>query len=72
MARKQDPEFFDCQDCNKVALLSYAQTEYKCPGCGSTNGQVISNDELERRIDEGDVFFLIDLSPNGRDKPKRQ
>ena len=72
MARKQrDPEFFDCHDCHKVTLLTNAQPDYKCPGCGSANGEIISSDELERRVEEGGVFS-IDLSPNGRDKAKRQ
>jgi Zn finger protein HypA/HybF involved in hydrogenase expression len=71
MARKIDPKFFECLDCEKVTLLATTTPESTCPGCGSANGRVISSSELERRIEEGAVFS-IDLSPGRPDQPKRQ
>jgi len=71
MARKIDPKFFECLDCEKVTLLGTTTLESTCPGCGSANGRVISSSELERRIEEGAVFS-IDLSPGRPDQPKRQ
>ena len=71
MARKIDPKFFECLDCEKVTLLGTTTPESTCPGCGSANGRAISSSELERRVEEGAVFS-IDLSPGGPDQPKRQ
>ena len=71
MARKIDPKFFECLDCENVSLLGNTTSESTCPGCGSTNGRVISSSELERRIEEGAVFS-IDLSPGRRDQSNRQ
>jgi len=71
MARKLDPKFFECLECENVTLLGTTTSESTCPGCGSANGRVISSSELERRIEEGAVFS-IDLSPGGRDEHKRQ
>jgi len=71
MARKIDPKFFECCDCENVTLLGNTTSDSTCPGCGSANGRVISSFELERRIEEGAVFS-IDLSPGRRDQPKRQ
>ena len=70
MARKLDPKFFECLDCENVTLLGNTTFESTCPGCGSANGRVISSSELERRIEDG-AIFAIDLSPGGREKPKR-
>ena len=71
MARKIDPKFFECLDCEKVTLLGTTTLESTCPGCGSANGRVISSSELERRIEEGAVFS-IDLSPGRRDELRRR
>jgi len=71
MARKIDPKFFACLDCENVTLLGTTTSESTCPGCGSAHGRVISSSELERRIEEGAVF-TIDLSPGRPDLPKRQ
>jgi len=71
MARKLDPKFFECLECENVTLLGTTTSESTCPGCGSANGRVISSSELERRIEEG-AIFNIDLSPGRPDEPKRQ
>ena len=71
MARKLDPKFFECLDCENVTLLGTTPSESTCPGCGSANGRVISSFELERRIEEGGVF-TIDLSPGRGAQPNRQ
>ena len=71
MARKIDPKFFECLDCENVSLLGNTTSESTCPGCGSTNGRVISSSELERRIEEGAVFE-INLTPAPPDGPKRE
>jgi len=71
MARKLDPKFFECLDCENVTLLGTTTSESTCPGCGSANGRVISSSELERRIEDG-AIFNIDLSPGRRDELKRQ
>jgi Zn finger protein HypA/HybF involved in hydrogenase expression len=71
MARKRDLKLFECADCKKVILLRNTTAERTCPGCGSANGQVISSDEIERRIEEGAVFN-IDLTPGAGERPKRQ
>jgi hypothetical protein len=70
MRQKREPKFFDCSNCKKVTLIAKGDDENTCPGCSSENGDVISSSELERRIEEGAVFD-IDLSPGGRDKPRR-
>ena len=67
MARKQDLKFFECLECESVALLGSATSERTCPGCGSANGRVISSSELEKRIEEGAVYS-IDLSPDWYDE----
>lgn len=34
--------FYDCFNCHKVTPIDTA--EEKCPLCGSTNGEVLTND----------------------------
>jgi len=70
MARGRDAKFFECPDCNKFTLLGNITGADTCPGCGSPNGRIISSSELEKRVEAGAVVN-IDLSPGGRDKPKR-
>jgi len=68
MARKRETRFFECPDCQKATLLSDTTSEDICPGCGSPSGRVISSAELERRMKD----LVSILSPNGRDKLRRQ
>jgi Zn finger protein HypA/HybF involved in hydrogenase expression len=68
MARKRGTRFFECPDCQKATLLSDTTSEDICPGCGSPSGRVISSAELERRMKD----LASILSPNGRDKFRRQ
>ena len=71
MARKRDPQFFQCGDCKSVTLVGATISASTCPRCGAANGRVISSSELERRIEDGAVFS-IDLSRGGRDESERQ
>ena len=56
MARKREPKFFECRDCENVTLLGSTTSESTCPGCGSANGQIISTSEVERRLEKGAIF----------------
>jgi Zn finger protein HypA/HybF involved in hydrogenase expression len=71
MAREMEPRFFECSHCENITVLGNTASESTCPGCGSTNGRVISSSELERRIEEGAVFE-INLTPAPPDGPKRE
>lgn len=53
-------EFFNCFACKKVSPF-VGSTEGKCPGCGSSNGEVISKQRVQEGMKAG-AFFSIDPS----------
>jgi rRNA maturation endonuclease Nob1 len=61
---------YQCFACSRVFLLLTGD-EKKCPSCGGTNGQVVSNE----RVIEGEkagVYWNIDPRTGGRPKKKRR
>lgn len=60
---------FQCFSCNRVFLLIGANAE-KCPSCGGTNGEVISNERVREGREAG-VYYDIDLKTGGRAKRRR-
>ena len=63
-------EFFNCFGCSKVAPL-IGNVERKCPSCGSTNGEVISQERFNAGFKAG-AFYNIDPRTGGRAKKKRR
>jgi hypothetical protein len=62
--------FYNCFACRKVAPLAES-TQEKCPACGSTNGERISNERFNEGFKAG-VFFNIDPKTGKPAKKKRR
>ncbi|MFL9921586.1 hypothetical protein PQR75_40795 [Paraburkholderia fungorum] len=62
-------EFFECFACMKVMPLVRPE-EKVCPGCGSTNGQIISSERVKEGMEAG-TFYNIDPRTGKRAKKKR-
>ena len=62
--------FFNCFDCRRAAPL-IGSAEAKCPSCGSTNGELVSNERFNEGFKAG-VFFNIDPKTSKPAKKKRR
>ena len=51
-------DWFRCNDCNKVISL-LGSTEEKCPSCGGSRGEVVSQEHMKEGFEAG-VYFNID------------
>jgi len=60
---------YSCFDCHKISPVSETAPK-KCPLCGGTNGEVISNDRLQEGLDSG-VYYNIDPRTGKRTKKKK-
>ena len=49
--------FYHCFNCSKVTPVVDDDKE-ECPSCGSSNGQIISNERLSEGLDSGAIFNL--------------
>ena len=63
-------EYYRCFSCEKVAPL-IGDAERRCPVCGGTNGEVLSQEQFEQGHEEGAIFD-IDLKTGKRAKKKRR
>jgi len=61
---------YQCFTCNKVSYFTDADHS-KCPTCGVTKIEVLSNDRVREGMDAG-VFFNIDPKTGKRAKRKRR
>ena len=67
-ARSNAMSAYICFSCSKVTPLVNEDTK-KCPRCGSSNGEVISNERVKEGMDSG-AFFNIDPKTGKRAKKK--
>ena len=63
-------EYYNCFSCRKVTVL-LGTTERKCPLCGSTNGETISQERFDEGFKAG-AIFNIDPRTGGPAKKKRR
>ncbi len=47
--------YYNCHDCFKVVHISDDMSE-RCPLCGSQNGELLSDEEHHREVEEGYLF----------------
>jgi len=47
--------YYNCHDCFKVVHISEDMNE-RCPLCGSQNGELLSDEEHHREVEEGYLF----------------
>jgi phage FluMu protein Com len=61
-------DWFRCNDCKKVLPLLNG-TEQKCPSCGGTHGEVLSQDRVRDGFEAG-TYFNIDPRTGKRSRKK--
>ena len=47
--------YYQCHDCFKMVHVEEALLE-RCPLCGSTNGELMSEEEHDKAVEEGYLF----------------
>jgi rRNA maturation endonuclease Nob1 len=47
--------YFQCHDCFKITHID-ADLRKACPVCGSQNGEILSDEEHHKAVEEGQIF----------------
>ena len=61
-------DWFSCNDCNRAFSLLNDKGP-KCPSCGSSNGELLTREQMKKGVDAG-AYFTIDLTTGKGSKKK--
>ncbi len=47
--------YYQCHDCMKIVHFD-AESKDSCPVCGSENGELLTDEEHKKAVEEGYIF----------------
>jgi hypothetical protein len=62
-------EYYSCPKCRKIVPIVEGR-EKKCLSCGDTNGEILSQEQVDKGM-EGGVYFNMGPDRKPRKKPRK-